>query len=459
MEEVMTEHRHAENKMGIMPVPKLLISMSLPIIISMLVQALYNIVDSIFVSQIDEYNKAFTAVSLAFPVQNLMIAVGAGTGVGINALLSKSLGEKNYEKASLVGNTGIVLALCSFLAFFLFGIFGINAYANFQTDDMEIVGYCIQYLRVICIGSMGIFMQITMERLLQATGKAFLSMVVQLSGAIFNLIFDPILIFGYFGFPKLGVAGAALATILGQFVSMGLGIFMNITQNKEITVSPIRYRPDRKTVGAIYAIAVPSILLMSIGSVMNLCMNQILIGFSATAVAVFGVYFKLQSFFIMPVSGLNNGMVPIIAFNYGAKNKKRIAATVRLSCMIACGIMLLGMSIFMLFPDKLLTMFNASEEMMTMGIPALRIISLHYIFAGVCIVFLSVFQAVGSSIYSLFVSLGRQLVVLVPAAWLLSRFLGLDAVWWAFPIAEIMSLLLSVAFMKLIWNKKIKHLS
>ncbi len=459
MEEVMTEHRHAENKMGIMPVPKLLISMSLPIIISMLVQALYNIVDSIFVSQIDEYNKAFTAVSLAFPVQNLMIAVGAGTGVGINALLSKSLGEKNYEKASLVGNTGIVLAFCSFLAFFLFGIFGINAYANFQTDDMEIVGYCIQYLRVICIGSMGIFMQITMERLLQATGKAFLSMIVQLSGAIFNLIFDPILIFGYFGFPKLGVAGAALATILGQFVSMGLGIFMNITQNKEITVSPIRYRPDRKTVCAIYAIAVPSILLMSIGSVMNLCMNQILIGFSATAVAVFGVYFKLQSFFIMPVSGLNNGMVPIIAFNYGAKNKKRIAATVRLSCMIACGIMLLGMSIFMLFPDKLLTMFNASEEMMTMGIPALRIISLHYIFAGVCIVFLSVFQAVGSSIYSLFVSLGRQLVVLVPAAWLLSRFLGLDAVWWAFPIAEIMSLLLSVGFMKLIWNKKIKHLS
>lgn len=459
MEETLTEHQHAENKMGTMPIPKLLISMSLPIIISMLVQALYNIVDSIFVSQIDEYGKAFTAVSLAFPVQNLMIAVGAGTGVGINALLSKSLGEKNYPKASLVGNNGIVLAFFSFLAFFLFGIFGINAYANFQTDDAEIVNYCIAYMRVICIGSMGIFMQITMERLLQATGKSFLSMVVQLAGALFNLIFDPILIFGYFGFPKMGVAGAALATVLGQFVSMGLGIFINLRYNKEITISLIRYRPDRKTIGAIYAIAVPSILLMSIGSVMNLCMNKILIGFSATAVAVFGVYFKLQSFFIMPVSGLNNGMVPIIAFNYGARNKQRIFATIRLSCLIACGIMLLGMAIFMIFPDKLLLMFNASEEMMTLGISALRIISLHYIFAGVCIIFLSVFQAVGSSIYSLFVSMGRQLVVLVPVAWMFSRAFGLDAVWWAFPVAEVASLLLSVAFMKLIWRHKIQSLS
>lgn len=458
MDETLKEHQHAENKMGVMPVPKLLISMSLPIIISMLVQALYNIVDSIFVSQIDEYNKAFTAVSLAFPVQNLMIAVGAGTGVGINALLSKSLGEKNYERASQVGNTGIVLAFFSFLAFFVFGIFGVDAYARFQTDDLEIVNYCKEYMYVICLGSLGIFMQITMERLLQATGKAFLSMVVQLAGAVFNLIFDPILIFGYFGFPKMGVAGAALATVLGQFLSMGLGILINIKLNKEITISPIRYRPDRKTIGAIYAIAVPSILLMSIGSVMNLCMNQILIGFSATAVAVFGVYFKLQSFFLMPVSGLNNGMVPIIAFNYGAKNKKRISATIKLSCMIACGIMLLGMAIFQLFPNVLLDMFNASEEMMVMGIPALRIISLHYIFAGVCIIFLSVFQAVGSSIYSLFVSLGRQLVVLVPTAFLLSKLFGLSAVWWAFPVAEVVSLLLSVLFMKIIWNQKIKNL-
>lgn len=459
MAETLTEHNRAENKMGIMPIPKLLISMSLPIIISMLVQALYNIVDSIFVSQIDEYNKAFTAVSLAFPVQNLMIAVGAGTGVGINALLSKSLGEKNYEKASLVGNTGIVLGFFSFLAFFIFGVFGVNAYANFQTKDTEIVKYCIEYMNVICIGSLGIFMQITMERLLQATGKSFLSMIVQLSGALFNLIFDPILIFGYFGFPKMGVAGAALATVLGQFVSMGLGIFMNIRFNKEIRISLIKYRPNRKIVGAIYAIAVPSILLMSIGSVMNLCMNKILIQYSSAAVAVFGVYFKLQSFLIMPVSGLNNGMVPIIAFNYGAKNKHRIAATIRLSCYIACAIMVLGLAVFHLFPGALLRMFNASADMYVLGLSALRIISLHYLFAGVCIIFLSVFQAVGSSIYSLIVSMARQLVVLVPSAWLLSYFFGLDAVWWSFPLAEIVSLLLSVIFMRHIWNQKIKPLA
>lgn len=457
MEETLVEHQRAENKMGVMPIPKLLISMSLPIIISMLVQALYNIVDSIFVSQIDELNKAFTAVSLAFPVQNLMIAVGTGTGVGINALLSKSLGEKNYHRANKVANTGIVLAFCSFLAFFVFGLVGVNTYANFQSNDPEIIDYCIKYMRIICIGSLGIFMQITMERLLQATGKAFLSMVTQLAGAIFNLIFDPILIFGYFGFPKMGIEGAALATILGQFVSMGLGIVINIKYNKEITISPVHYRPDRKTVGAIYAIGIPSILLMSIGTVMTLSMNKILQA-SSTAVAVFGAYFKLQSFFIMPVSGLNNGMVPIVAFNYGAKNKKRIFETIRLSCFIACGIMILGMTIFQIFPDKLLMMFNPSEEMLVMGVPALRIVSLHYLFAGVCIIFLSTFQAVGSSIYSLFVSLGRQLVVLVPMAYVLSRVYGLYAVWWAFPLAEIMSLLLSVLFMKIVWNKKIKPL-
>lgn len=446
-----------ENKMGVMPIPKLLISMSLPIIISMLVQALYNIVDSIFVSQIDEYNKAFTAVSLAFPIQNLMIAVGAGTGVGINALLSRSLGEKNYERASRVANTGIVLAFCSFLAFLLFGIFGLRMYSEFQSKDPEIVAYCYEYLRVICFCSLGIFMQITMERLLQATGKAFLSMVVQLGGAVFNLIFDPILIFGWFGFPKMGITGAALATVGGQILSMILGLIINIKINKEITISPFRYRADRKTVGGIYAIAVPSILLMSIGTVMTMSMNQIL-QVSTTAVAVFGAYFKLQSFFIMPVSGLNNGMVPIIAYNYGAKNKKRIRDTIVLSCVVASAIMLLGMTVFQVFPEWLLQMFNASQDMIQMGVPALRIISLHYIFAGVCIIFLSVFQAVGSSIYSLFVSMGRQLVVLVPAAWLLKRWFGLSAVWWSFPLAEILSLILSILFMRLIYRQKIKNL-
>lgn len=459
MSEMVAEQARQENKMGVMPIGKLLVSMSLPIIISMLVQACYNIVDSIFVGMIDPVaGKPFTAVTLAFPVQNMMIAVGAGTGVGINALLSRSLGEKNFKKANKVANTGIYLAVFSFLAFFLFGIFFVEAFSKLQTNDAKIAEYCTEYLRIICIGSLGIFMQITMERLLQSTGKSFLSMVVQLSGAIFNLIFDPILIFGLFGFPKMGIAGAALATILGQFVSMILGIIINIRCNKEITLDLVHYRPSGKTVGGIYAIGVPSILLMSIGTVMTLCMNQILMS-SAASVAVFGAYFKLQSFFIMPVSGLNNGMVPIIAYNYGAKNKQRILATIRLSVVIACVIMLSGVAIFQLIPKQLLQMFSATEEMLAIGIPALRIISLHYIFAGVCIIFLSVFQAVGKSIYSLFVSLGRQLVVLVPVAWLLSACFGLDAVWWAFPLAEIASLLLSVLFMIRVYRKYIDPLS
>ena len=457
-EELTPGEMRQENKMGTMPIPKLLVSMSLPIIISMLVQACYNIVDSIFVGMIDPVaGKPFTAVTLAFPVQNLMIAVGAGTGVGINALLSRSLGEKNYHKAHKVANIGIYLAFFSFLAFCLFGIFFTDAFSDLQTKDAEIAQYCSQYLRVICIGSLGIFMQITMERLLQSTGKAFLSMVVQLSGAVFNIIFDPILIFGLFGFPKLGVEGAALATVLGQLVSMILGFVINIRCNKEIKIAPAKYRPDRKTVGEIYAIGVPSILLMSIGTVMTLSMNQILIS-SAASVAVFGAYFKLQSFFIMPVTGLNNGMVPIIAFNYGAKNKQRILATIRLSVVVASVIMLLGVGVFQIIPKQLLMMFSATEEMITIGVPALRIISLHYILAGVCIIFLSVFQALGKSMYSLFVSLGRQLVVLVPVAWLLSRWLGLSFVWWAFPIAETVSLLLSVLFMIRIYRKYIKPL-
>ena len=457
MSKMLAEQNRPENKMGIMPIGKLLISMSLPIIISMLVQACYNIVDSIFVAKIDPYNKAFTAVSLAFPVQNLMIAVGAGTGVGINALLSRSLGEKKFEKANKVAPTGIYLAIFSYLLFLLFGIFFVDPFSRLQTNDPEIYQYCVDYLRVICIGSIGIFMQITMERLLQSTGKSFLSMVVQLAGAVFNLIFDPILIFGLFGFPKMGIAGAALATVLGQIVSMILGLIINIRCNNEIKVKPLRYRPDRKTVGCIYGIGVPSILLMSIGTVMTLCMNQILIT-SAASVAVFGAYFKLQSFFIMPVTGLNNGMVPIIAYNYGAKNKKRILATIKLSTVIACGIMIFGMLIFQVIPQQLLQMFEASSEMMTIGVPAFRVISLHYIFAGVCIIFLSVFQALGKSMYSLFVSMGRQLVVLIPVAWLLSGWLGLSAVWWAFPIAEIASLLLSVLFMIRVYKKYIQKL-
>ena len=445
-----------ENKMGVMPVPKLLLTMSLPMIISMLVQALYNVVDSIFVSHINE--NALTAVSLAFPIQNLMIAVASGTGVGVNALLSRSLGEKNYEQADKAANTSIVLALLSYLAFCLLGIFGSRAFFAAQTSDPQILEYGVQYMSVICIFSFGLFMQITLERLLQSTGRTFFNMITQGTGAILNIIFDPILIFGYFGFPKMGITGAAAATVLGQIVGMSLGILYNLKKNPEIHLSVKKMRPEGKTVKAIYSVGVPSILMMSIGSVMTFGMNKILLMFSSTAAAVFGVYFKLQSFFFMPVFGLNNGVVPIIAFNYGARNRKRILQAIRLSSMTAFCFMMCGLLAFNVIPETLLGFFNASDTMIDLGCTALRTISLSYIFAGFCIVFSSVFQALGNGVYSLIVSVARQLLVLLPSAWILAKTLGLNAVWWSFPIAEIASITISVLLLIRIYNQKVKNL-
>ncbi len=420
-----------ENKMGVMPIPKLLLTMSLPMIISMIVQALYNVVDSIFVSQINE--NALTAVSLAFPIQNLMIAVASGTGVGVNALLSRSLGEKNYDQADKAANNSILLALIGFAVFCLFGLFGSRIFFTMQTDDAQIIEYGVQYMTVICGLSIGIFMQVTLERLLQATGMTFYTMLTQGLGAILNIIFDPILIFGYFGFPKMGVTGAALATVFGQIVATLLAIFFNVARNHEIHIHPTRMRFDAPTIKGIYAVGVPSILMMSIGSVMTFGMNKILLVFSSTAAAVFGVYFKLQSFFFMPVFGLNNGMVPIIAFNYGARKKDRITHTIRLSCIFAFIMMMLGLIVFQIIPDKLLLLFNASEDMISIGSNALRIISWSYLFAGFCIVLSSVFQALGNGVYSLIVSVARQLFVLLPSAWILAEAFGLHAVWAVLP--------------------------
>ncbi len=453
MENTKRSDERRENKMGTMPIPKLLFSMSLPMIISMLVQALYNIVDSMFVSQINE--NALTAVSLAFPVQNLMIAVASGTGVGVNALLSRSLGEKNFEQANKAANNSILLTVCSYFVFALVGIFGSHAFFATQTSDPQILEYGTQYLSVICTLSFGVFMQVNMERLLQSTGLTFYTMITQGLGAILNIIFDPIMIFGLFGFPKMGVTGAAVATVFGQIVAMLLGIFFNAKKNKEIHLSFRKMRFDAKTVKSIYIVGIPSILMMSIGSVMTFGMNKILLMFSSTAAAVFGVYFKLQSFFFMPVFGLNNGMVPIISYNYGARNRKRITHTIRLSCTAAVCMMLLGILIFNVFPDKLLMIFNASEDMLAIGCKALRIISISYLFAGFCIVFGSVFQALGNGVYSLIVSVCRQLCVLLPAAYILAMAFGLDAVWWSFPIAEIMSIVLSLILMKRIYTKRI----
>lgn len=445
-----------ENKMGTMPIPKLLITMSLPMMLSMLVQALYNVVDSLFVSRIDEY--ALSAVSLAFPVQNLMIAVASGTGVGINALLSRSLGEKKYKDASLYANNGIFLAFLSYIVFALVGIFLSRPFFATQTHNQAIIDYGVQYMSIVTICSIGVFMQVTFERLLQSTGKTIFNMVTQGIGAITNIILDPILIFGLFGFPKMGIAGAAAATVIGQIFAAILAVIFNVKKNPEIQIQLKGFRPDKKIISLIYKIGVPSIIMMAIGSVMTFGFNKILLMFTSTATAVFGVYFKLNSFAFMPIFGLNNGMIPIIAYNYGAKNKDRIIQTIKISVLIAVCIMIAGLAIFQVFPDRMLMLFNASDTMLEIGVPALRIISLSFLFAGYCIIIGSVFQALGDSIYSLWVSVARQLVVLLPAAYVLAVTLGLNAVWWSFDIAEIVSLVMSTILLRRIYIKKIKNL-
>lgn len=445
-----------ENKMGTMPVGRLLFQMSLPMIISMVIQALYNIVDSMYVSQINE--NALTAVSLVFPMQNLMIAIATGTGVGINALLSRSLGEKDYKNANSVALHGVFLALLSSLVFAAVSFIAAEPFMAMQTQDAEIYEYGVTYMRICCTICFGVFMQITMERLLTSTGRTLFTMFSQGTGAIINIILDPILIFGYFGAPEMGVAGAAAATVIGQICGFCLGTFFNFRFNREISLSLKGFRLRGGMVANIYKIAIPSIIMQCIGSVMTFGMNLILMGFSSTAAAVFGVYFKLNSFIFMPIFGLNNGMVPIIAYNYGARNRLRINRTIRLAAVSASCLMLIGLALFWIIPDKLLGIFNASENMLSIGVPALRIISLSYILAGCCIILGSVLQALGSAIYSMFTSLLRQLVVLLPVAFLLSRIGDLQSVWWAFPIAEIFSLLATLFFFRKVYGQKIRPL-
>ena len=442
-----------ENKMGVMPINRLLLSMSVPMMISMLVQALYNMVDSMFVAQINE--NALTAVSLAFPAQNLMIAVATGTGVGVNALLSKSLGEKNFDRANKTADNAIFLAFLSFLAFAVLGILFSEAFFRIQTDIEEIIQYGRDYLLICCLFSFGIFGQITFERLLQATGKTIFTMITQGTGAIINIIFDPILIFGLFGFPEMGVAGAAAATVFGQIVAFLLAFFINIKINKEISFSFQHFRPDKYIIRTIYSVGVPSIIMTAISSVMTFGMNMILIAFSSTATAVFGVYYKLQSFVFMPVFGLNNGMVPIIAYNFGARQPERIKKTVKLGVCYAVGIMLIGLAIVQIIPDRLLLIFDASDTMLSIGIPALRTISLSFLFAGYCIICSSFFQAMGHGMLSLWVSVLRQLVVLLPLGFILSKLGGLEATWFCFPIAEVVSLTVCTIFLRHVFRKEI----
>ena len=446
----------AQNKMGTMPVNRLLISMSLPMIISMLVQAMYNIIDSVFVAQINE--SALAAVSMAFPIQNLMIAVSAGTCVGVNALLSRSLGEQKPEEARLAAVNGIFLAAMGALAFLLFGLFASRIYFASQTDDPVIIEYGVQYLQICTIFSFGIFGEMVLERILQSTGRTIYNMFSQGLGAIVNIIMDPIMIFGLLGFPAMGIRGAAAATVLGQILAMFLSLFFNLKKNTDVSIDMRGFKPHGRTIKVIYAVGVPSIIMQSISSVMTYGMNLILIGFSATAVTVLGIYFKLQSFIFMPVFGLNNGMIPIIAYNYGARSRKRIMDTAKLSIAIAVGIMLVGLIIFQAFPAQLLGIFNASDHLLEIGVPALRLISLSFLFAGYCIIVGSVFQALGNGVYSLITSVARPRVCILPLAYFFASTWCLHAVWYAFPLAEIISLVLSTILFKRIYDKKIRPL-
>ena len=442
----MPEETLRENKMGTMPENKLLLSMAVPMMISMLVQALYNIVDSIFVSRICE--DALTAVSMAFPWQNIVIAIAVGFGVGINALLSRALGQKNAERVNQVAINGLLLALLSYLLVLVAGLIGIRAYMRTQTDIESIVNYGITYLNICILCSFGVFIEITFERFLQATGRTVYSMITQLTGAITNIILDPILIFGLLGFPKLGIAGAAWATVIGQCVGAVVAVTLNHFKNPEVHLRLRHIRPNGRLMGEITAISIPSIIMSCISSLTCFVMNMILIAYSSTAVAVFGVYFKLQSFVFMPVFGLNNGMVPIIAYNYGAQKPERIHKTIRLGMAYAVAIMAVGLLVFQLIPKQLLLMFDASDAMLGIGAPALRIMSLAFVFAGVGIASSSACQAFGYSVYSMLISIARQIVVLIPAAYLLSLTGVLRSIWFAFPIAEIVSLFLSLFFLR-----------
>lgn len=450
-----------QNKMGTMPVRKLLISMSLPMMASMLVQALYNIVDSIFVSRVSE--AALTAVSISFPIQNLMISLGVGIGVGVNALLSKSLGEGNQKHAQRIALQGIFIELICCLIFILTGFFAMDVFFRGQTNDAEIIALGKDYLSICCIFSVGLFAQLIFERLLQATGRTMLSMISQCTGAITNILCDPLLIFGVpaLGIPAMGVTGAAIATVFGQIVGGIVAIVLNVRKNKELRFAVRGFRVEGKVCGSILYIGIPSAIMGSIGSFMTYGVNKILFAFGEigkTAAAVFGIYFKLQSFVFMPVFGLNNGMVPIVSFNYGARRADRILQTVRLSAIYAVSIMVVGMAVVQLIPGQLLLLFDASEHMLRIGVPALRIISLCFVFAGFSIVCSSVFQALGNSFFSMIMSITRQLAVLLPAAYVLAHTIGLEAVWYAFPIAEVFCLVIAVLMLRHTYNKVIKPL-
>lgn len=450
-----------ENKMGWVSIPKLLITISLPMMLSMLVQALYNVVDSLFIAQLGAVGgpqNELTAINLSFPAQNLMIAFAVGTGVGVNALASRNLGMGEPERAKKIAGNGVFLLAVTYVVFALLGVFAVRPFFEMQTDNREVIELGVSYLSICYIMSFGLFFQVAFEKCMQATGKTMLSMVVQLVGAITNIIFDPILIFGLFGFPKLGVAGAAVATVGGQMLSMIVGFFLNQKKNPELKLAARHVVPNGKAIADIYKIGLPSVLMNSVGSIMTAGINMIISGINQVAVNAFGIYFKLQSFVFMPVFGLNNGLISIAAYNYGAKKRSRLTSAIRFAILYAAGYMLLGFAVFQLFPESLLSMFNASPELLAIGVPALKTMSICFVFASFSVIMTSTFQALGRSLFSMLISIARQLLVLLPAAYLLSLTGNIDNVWWAFPIAELTCVLCCVAFFKYIYDKVICRL-
>lgn len=447
--------------MGVYPIPKLLVSMSVPIMFSMLVQALYNIVDSIFVAQISPDKLELTAVSVAFPLQNLIIAFASGIGVGMTALISRSLGEKRADRAGKAAAQGILIEIVCYIIFLFIGLFGTRLFFESQTDNPLIIEYGSQYLSICCIYSLGVFVQITFEKMLQSTGKMLFSMLAQTGGAIVNIVLDPILIFGWFGFPAMGIKGAAIATVIGQFVGAVISVTAHFTTNREIKMHFSDFKPHAKSLSHILMVGVPSVAMMAIGSVMTYLLNKILFSLKAVgeiAATIFGIYFKLQSFILMPCFGLNNGMLPIVAYNYGAKNRKRITKVIRLAVIIAMCIMVVGILLFQLMPDVLLSMFGAEDEMMELGCTALRIISLCFVFAGYNIIMTAVFQAFGNGVFSLIISFVRQIIVLLPCAYLFSKVATVNEIWLSFPIAELAALVLCTLFFIVIYKTKISKL-
>ena len=452
----MSTNSLQENKMGVMPEGRLLLNMALPMIVSMLVQALYNVVDSIFVSQVSE--SAVTALSLAFPIQNLQIGFAVGIGVGVNSLLSKSLGEGNQEAANRTAGNGFILMLIVTALFMLFGVIGVRPYYEMQSTVRDTVEGGIVYSQICCLLTAGVFLSILGERLLQATGRTVYTMITQSTGAILNIILDPILIHGWFGAPAMGIAGAAVATVIGQWVSAALVWFFNFRFNPEVQFGARYLRLEGKTVRQILVVGVPSIVMNGIGSVMTFGMNQILQNFTETATGVFGVYFKLQSFFFMPLFGLNNATISIIAFNFGARKPKRITKTLKIACSMALGLMVVGLLVFQLTPDTLLGLFNPSESFLSIGRAALRTISWSFPIASFCIVLGACFQALGNGIYTTITSLCRQMLVLLPAAYLLSLTGDVDKVWLSFIVAEFASGTATFYFFRRIYREKIQPL-